>query len=103
MSRIRSRRRSRTINPALSAEAGLKIHGMLELNPLTQDHSTPFGALALPQTADATLEDDSIVNLALNWSPIGYDDSQPGIVTLNATPVLIDGVANPDGVVAEID
>ncbi len=66
------------------------------------DQGTLFEDIPLPNLAEVTLENDSVVQLEVIWMEVDYDGSQPGLYPLEGEVVLVSGIGNPDNLMAEI-
>ncbi len=74
-----------------------------EFAPIEVEINTPFEEIDLPEHAAVTLDDDSTIELEVNWLVGDYDPEQLGIVTVYADIILTEGIENPDGKQAEIE
>lgn len=87
---------------SLSGGGNLSIVSVELLTPLNVAYNTAFGSLSLPTNVDVTLNDDSIVSMAVTWID-SYDPQAPGTQTILGDLTLPSGVANPFLIQAAID
>ncbi|MFW5706533.1 MAG: T9SS type A sorting domain-containing protein [Bacteroidota bacterium] len=66
------------------------------------EEGTPFEEVDLPAMVDVTLENDSVMQLEVNWQPGNYDPQIPALYPVQGDLVLLEGIANPLDLVAEI-
>ena len=66
------------------------------------DYGTSLEGLNLPETAEVTLEDGTVKELAVTWDPQTYDPQTAGIQTVKGTVELEKYVLNSAGMQAEI-
>ncbi|MFW5663469.1 MAG: Ig-like domain-containing protein [bacterium] len=66
------------------------------------DEGTTFDALDLPAQVDVTLNNDSIIPLEVNWLEGDYNGNQPAVYQLEGEVVLVQGIENPDNLMASI-
>ncbi len=82
-----------------------EVVAVAELEDITVEFGTELGEIALPTTVEVTLEDDSVVELSLEWNPgtPAYNGNVAGTYPLIGTLQLIDGVANTAGYTASVN
>jgi len=64
---------------------------------------TSFDELSLPDNIKITLDDKTEIILDVNWNKGNYDPNNTGITSIFGEIILIEGVKNPDNIIAEID
>ncbi len=79
-----------------------KIAAVEELAEIETVIGTSFDKLALPKTASVTLEGGTKDSLGVVWDPETYDGQTAGSYILNGDLTLKEGIANPNGLEAQI-
>ncbi len=74
-----------------------------DLDPISVEFGTPFDEIPLPETVEVTLDNEETRMLVVTWNEGDYDGEAAGTYTLEGVLSLPEGVANPDGLKAEID
>lgn len=80
----------------------LNILSVELLSDINVAYDTAYGSLGLPSTVDVTLDDSSVVELAVTWINT-YDPQVSGLQNLLGDLTLIPGIANPFLVQASIN
>lgn len=76
--------------------------GLAAFEDIYADYGTSLEELNLPETAEVTLEDDTVKELAVTWDPQTYDPQTAGTQTVKGTLELEKYVINSEGKQAEI-
>ena len=76
--------------------------GLAAFEDIYADYGTSLEELNLPETAEVTLEDGSVKELAVTWDPQTYDPQTAGTQTVKGTLELEKYVINSEGKQAEI-
>ena len=79
-----------------------KITAVKELAAVEAAKGTAFERLALPKTAEVTLEDGAVETLNITWNAGNYNAQTVGTYTLRGDLQLKEGIVNPDGILAQI-
>lgn len=83
----------------------LEVVSVEAITDITVSYGTAFADLGLPETVEATLSDNSTMDLEIDWSAAeaDYDGETAGTYALEGDLVLPTGVTNPAGVKAAVD
>mgnify|MGYP006284732977 CR=1 FL=1 len=84
-------------------DVDINITVVIHPEPLTVELGVPFEELALPETIEVLLENSESINLEVIWQEGDYNPALTGTYGLSGELVLIEGVANPDNLQAQID
>lgn len=76
--------------------------GLAAFEDIYADYGTSLEELNLPETAEVTLEDGTVKELAVTWDPQTYDPQTAGTQTVKGTLELEKYVINSEGKQAEI-
>ena len=76
--------------------------GLAAFEDIYADYGTSLEELNLPETAEVTLEDGTVKELAVTWDPQTYDSQTAGTQTVKGTLELEKYVINSEGKQAEI-
>ena len=76
--------------------------GLAAFEDIYADYGTSLEELNLPETAEVTLEDGTVKELAVTWDPQTYDSQTAGTPTVKGTLELEKYVINSEGKQAEI-
>lgn len=76
--------------------------GLAAFEDIYADYGTSLEGLNLPETAEVTLEDGTVKELAVTWDPQTYDPQTAGTQTVKGTLELEKYVINSEGKQAEI-
>ena len=76
--------------------------GLAAFEDIYADYGTSLEELNLPETAEVTLEDGTVKELAVTWDPQTYDSQTAGTQTVKGTLELEKYVINSEGKHAEI-
>lgn len=82
----------------------LDIKSVASISDITVANGTEFGDISLPETVTVTLEDDSTVDLAIDWdadTTPTYNKTSAGDYILKGSLVL-SGARNPEALEAEV-
>ncbi|MBS4012262.1 MAG: Ig-like domain-containing protein [Bacteroidetes bacterium] len=82
-----------------------EVVAVAELEDITVEFGTEFGDLDLPIAVEVTLDDDSVLELSVEWNPSvpAYDGNTAGSYPIIGTLMLIDGIGNTAGLTALIN
>lgn len=84
-------------------DVDINITEVIHPEPLTVELGVPFEELALPETVEVLLENSESINLEVIWQEGDYNPALTGTYDLTGELVLIEGVANPDNLQAQIE
>ncbi|MBJ6362417.1 Ig-like domain-containing protein [Paenibacillus sp. GCM10012307] len=88
------------VQPEPSSDSNVRT--VQQLTGKTVDYGTAFDRIGLPAKVNVTLDNNETKQLAVNWSNAGYSRNVAGKYTLYGALVLEEGIANPQGLKAEI-
>jgi len=76
------------------------VTGVQAIADIPVPFGTEIGAVDLPLTVTATMNDGSILTLGVLWNTTSYNPNSAGTYALQGTLTLPEGAANPDNIMA---
>lgn len=91
-----------TLTVEAAPEAQMKIKSIIQPQDVIVEYGTEVGTLPLPNQVSVILENDTEVEVPVNWDTTNYDGHTSGTYILSGELSLGRSIVNPDGMKASI-